>query len=176
MKNWIRMPVVACSACLVFLLASRGAYAQFSSANADTMMNAFNSEYYVDDGGGDAHYSSQNLSISHLPPGFWEQAELIEVAEDAATRNSAYLPTVTALLNGFLFRHGADWTSDKYNDDLMWAAIAFTRGYQLTHTSAFLDAAKANFDAAWTRGYDTVNDGMWWTTDNNRWQWNVRPL
>jgi hypothetical protein len=151
----------------VLLLTASSAHAQFTAANADTMMNAFNANYYVDDGGGNAHYSAQYSSVSKARPGFWEQAELIEVTEDAASRNSTYLSDVTALLNGFLAQHGTDWTSDQYNDDLMWAATAFVRGYQLTRNSTFLNVAKSNFDAAWARGYDTVNDGMWWNTSDD---------
>jgi hypothetical protein len=139
----------------------------YPSSNADILMDAFNTNYFVDDGNGSGHYSSQYASVSTTPPGFWEQAELIEGAEDAATRNSKYVATVSALLNGFLAKQTTNWITDKYNDDLMWGVIAFVRGYQLTGNTSYLADAKSNFDAAWARGYDPVNDGMWWNTSND---------
>ena len=152
----------------LLLCSTRVTYAQFTSANADTLMNSFQANFYVSNGSGSGYYSAQYATSANTTgPGFWEESEEIEATEDAALRNSTYVPLVTSLLNGFLLNHGTTWTSDTYNDDMMWATIAFARGYQITGVQNFKTVAKANFDLAYARGWDTTNGGLWWNTKNN---------
>ncbi|SRR5258708_4644581 len=152
------------------MLATMAAHAQYTAADANTLMDAYKANYYYDDGGGAGHFTGAYASGTQLGPGFWAEAEEIEAAEDAAARNATYKPLVTSLLKGFLYNHTSNWTgATSYNDDMMWATIAFLRGYHLTGTQNFLTVAKSNFDLTWTRGYDTVNGGMWWnTSDTNK--------
>ncbi len=152
----------------LLLCSARASYAQFTSADADTLMNSFQANYFVSKGSGSGYYSAQYATSANTTgPGFWTEAEEIEATEDAALRNSAYVPLVTSLLNGFLVNHTANWTSDIYNDDMMWATIAFARGYQITGVQNFKTVAKSNFDLAYARGWDTTNGGLWWNTKNN---------
>jgi predicted alpha-1,6-mannanase (GH76 family) len=97
---------------------------------------------------------------------FWQYAEQIETVEDAAERNPKYKPQVTELCNGFIRTYGRDWSDNIYNDDLLWACMAFTRAYNLTGNRVFLKYAKNNFDIVWARAYDTeLIPGLWWTTE-----------
>jgi predicted alpha-1,6-mannanase (GH76 family) len=99
---------------------------------------------------------------------FWKQAEEIECIIDAYewTTNSVCLQMVTNLLNGFADSHGTNWSHNIYNDDCMWASIAFVRGYLDTGNIWFRTIAKSNFDMAYSRGWDTnYGGGMWWTTE-----------
>ena len=143
------------------LLAAHQATA-FSDTDANTLMNALNSGYYTTSGG--AHF---NNTKSGGDSGFWQQAEMIEMVIDAAARNSSYTSQVTALINGFDSIRGTSWSGNTFNDDIMWACIAHLRAYNLTGNTAFRTTAKANFDMAYARSYDTVNGGFFWTSANN---------
>jgi predicted alpha-1,6-mannanase (GH76 family) len=78
----------------------------------------------------------------------------------------------------------ASWNT--YNDDIMWAVIALVRGYEITGNYDYLSQvrtrlyfsiewrwgesllwaqAEVQFNAVWSRGWDTVNGGMYWNTD-----------
>jgi len=138
----------------IFLLGEKS-YAQFSSADADTMMNAYNTAFLQTTGGN-----------SQFDSGFWGEAEQIEGVLDAYNRsgNSTYQTEITHLLNGFSATNGTNWSWDIYNDDCMWACIAYLRGYQATGNATFLTIATANFNMVMARGWDTVAGGLWWTT------------
>ncbi len=147
------------------LLLGPSAYAQFSSADADTLMNAYNNSFYATFGSGKAHFKNdQNGGVSY----FWTQAEIIEGLEDAYDRsgNVTYKNQISALLNGFSSDNGTDWSWNTYNDDICWACIAYLRGYQATGNSAFLTVAKSNYDMMYARAWDTTTfgGGLWWDT------------
>ena len=100
-------------------------------------------------------------------PGFWQEAEEIEGIEDANDRSGgAYTTEVAALLNGFIKAHGTDWSWNIYNDDICWAAIAYTRGYQATGNAAFRTIAKNNFDMMFARAWNPARGTLFWTTKN----------
>lgn len=98
----------------------------------------------------------------------WQEAEEIEVAEDAfywsqriGGDTSNYVTHVNNLCTGFIdnmtpgsyFGPGGslDWSGDVFNDDLMWASIAFARAYQITHNADWLTAAENQFNTVWKR-------------------------
>jgi predicted alpha-1,6-mannanase (GH76 family) len=99
---------------------------------------------------------------------FWTEAEMIEMAEDACQQspgNAARKHVVVALMNGFLYYHGSNWTRSIYNDDIMWMVIAAARAYALTGVTRYRDVAKLNFDLAYARSWSTdLGGGLWWTT------------
>jgi len=100
-------------------------------------------------------------------PGFWQEVEQIEGIEDANDRTGgAYKSQVAALLNGFIKAHGTDWSDNIYNDDISWAAIAYTRGYLATGNGTFLTIAKNNFDRMFARAWDPARGTLFWTTKN----------
>ena len=158
MKSIIKTKFPAWAVCAFAagaLLLGQKSYAQFSSTDADTMMNAYNTAFLQTSG-----------SDSQFDNGFWGEAEQIEGVIDAYNRsgNPAYLTEITQLLNGFSATNGTNWSDDIYNDDCMWACIAYLRGYQATGNSTFLSIATANFNMVWARGWDTSAGGLWWTT------------
>jgi len=63
--------------------------------------------------------------------------------------------------------NGSSWTYDDYNDDMTWAVIAFSRAFLITSNTTFLSVAESNFDAMFSRGWDTnsTGGGLWWSTD-----------
>ena len=70
-------------------------------------------------------------------------------------------------INGFIHGHSADWTTNRFNDDIMWITIACARGYLITGNKIWRDAARQNFDAVFARGYnDMLGGGLYWSTRN----------
>jgi predicted alpha-1,6-mannanase (GH76 family) len=98
---------------------------------------------------------------------FWHFAEEIEMVEDAIllTNSATYKNMVTQLCTGFTTHNGTDWSGNKFNDDLMWGAIAFARAYDATGNRSYLTIAEKNFNTAYDRGWDTNSGGMWQTTE-----------
>lgn len=137
----------------------------FTSTDADTAMSAFNNAFYT--GSGTSYYFKNDTSGGRS--GFWTQAELIELVEDAYDRTGSvsYSTQATYLYNGFVNYYGTDWSSNIYNDDILWICIASLRLYEITGNTAYRTVAKTNFDMVWARAYDTnLGGGLWWTTNN----------
>ncbi len=138
----------------------------FTAADANTLFNAYNTAFYVTNGG-NAYYKLNNGSGTG--PGWWTFAEEIEMAEDAyGSSPSAYRQNLVAsLCNGFIASNGTLWTGNQYNDDIAWAVIAFSRAYLITGNTTFRDIARNNFDAMFSRAWDTsfAGGGLWWRTD-----------
>ena len=144
----------------VAFLSSLVPAAAFTSTDANTLMNAFNTAFYVANGGNG--YVKKNKSGGDT--GFWTQAEIIEGVIDASERNSTYNSMVSSLLNGFASQRGTSWSGNSFNDDIMWACIANLRGYQRTGNTTYRSRAKSNFDMCYARAWDTSAGGLWWTT------------
>lgn len=155
----MRMRMISVVAvCLSFVFSAWA----FDSRDADAAFNAYNSHFYAN-GNGPAHYK-ENTSGGHS--GFWEQAEQIEMIEDAfdRTHDAATRLMIVQSIAGFVEAHGTLWTRNSYNDDITWMAIACARGYLATGYSAYSDLAKRNFDAMYARGWDSaLGGGLWWS-------------
>jgi hypothetical protein len=138
--------------------------AAFTSADADTATNAYLKAFVLQDG--DNSFIKGDQNGGHT--GFWQEIEQVEGVEDANDRtHGAYKTQVTALLNGFVKEHGPTWGNNIYNDDISWAVIAYTRGYEDTGNTAFRTIAKNNFDLMYARAWDPAKGALYWTTDNN---------
>ncbi len=106
---------------------------------------------------------------------FWRQALSIQMVEDVylRTKNPAHRTLITNLLNTFLQNEQGsgglyDWNWNEYNDDLLWAGIAFARGYQITGNTVFLNQAKYAFNRVYDRGWDNaLGGGIWWDIRKN---------
>ena len=150
--------------CSVIVLTG-GVASAFTASDADTIFNSYNNAFYVSSGG-NAYYKLD--TGSGTGPGWWTFAEEIEMAEDSYDRtgSSATRNLVTALCNAFIAQNGKLWTYDSYNDDITWAVIAFARAYQATGNTNFQGVAKSNFDAMYSRAWDTTftGGGLWWST------------
>ena len=161
MRTAPRVGVLTIAAAAVLGGAARGQSPD--AATRDRAMDAYNSVFYkADNGMGSFRLSSAGKTQNN----FWQYAEQIETVEDAAERSPKYKSEVTDLCNGFVLAHGRDWSDNMYNDDILWACMAFTRAHNLTGNTTFLKFAKENFDRVWTRAYDTkLIPGLWWSTD-----------
>lgn len=143
------------------------AYAQSPSAGTRSLaFDSYNNYFYISNGG-NAYYRN-NTNTSGRNPNFWHNAEMIEIAEDAYDRapSAGRAAIVAALCNGFTSQYGTDWSSNKFNDDLLWAAIAFARAKVITGNDNYGQIGAANFNRVWYRAWDTaLGGGLWWTTD-----------
>ncbi len=187
-RTSIGLIVVTCEAlaCLV-LVAACGSNATatsfpgpnlgltLSAVNARQSMAAFNKAFYHDKGGKGFY----RLSTSGGQFGFWQEAEMIETAEDyyRYTADPSYRRLVASLCAGFIAHFGTNWMN-KYqggatgrplgaraNDDIMWMVIAAVRAYNITGNAAYLQMAAKNFAASYARSWSSdFGGGMWWRT------------
>lgn len=137
----------------------------FPTNAVDAMFNAYSNAFYATHGSNAWFKSDQSGGVTD----FWEQAEEIECIIDAYewTSNANYRAVTAHLLNGFQREHGTNWTSNFYNDDCMWACIAFARGYLVTGDARYKDIARWNFNMVYDRAWDTnLGGGLYWTTTN----------
>ncbi len=158
--KWIAGGIAASA---IFLTTADRPASAFTSADADAAVNAYLEVFVLptrttafikgDQNGGD--------------PGFWQEIEEIEGIEDANDRTGgAYKTQVADLLNGFSKAHRTHWSYNIYNDDISWAVIAYTRGYQATGNTAFRTIAKNNFDMMFARAWNPAKGALYWTTKN----------
>jgi predicted alpha-1,6-mannanase (GH76 family) len=162
------------------------AYGQLTWQSASNLWNNFNNAFYVSAGSG-AYYKWQQGG-SFQSNDRWENAEMIEMATDRyiAEPNSQDNAILTALLNEFDSIYGKDWTSDQYNDDIMWCVLAHARAYMAIYTATKTVsssmknwAVNASNNFCWVYHgnhspnrvnpqYDnTFGGGMWWTNNSN---------
>lgn len=139
----------------------------YTADDANTIMDSYNTVFYerTESGG---HYKESQTQTEVIYQ-FWTQAEEIEGMLDAYGRTWSpdYKSKVTRLLRSFVTTHGDDWSGNKFNDDCMWACIAFSRAYLDTGISSFKQTAQKNFDRVYARAWDDkLGGGLWWTTDN----------
>lgn len=159
-ENTVRCPRCRwpLAAAVALLLAGTLAAPAFTTTDRSLAYGAYNNNmYFTLANGTQGYYRIQDGSGT--PTSFWQFAEQIELACDAADTT-----VVNQLCTGFTTHNGTDWSGNAYNDDIMWAAIAFTRAYLLTGNTTYRTLAKNGFNTAYNRGYDTVNGGMWWNT------------
>src|SRR6516164_7016125 len=135
----------------------------FTSADADQSFTAFNKAFYFTEGT-NGFYRATTEGGKTL---FWDRAEQMEMVLDVyeRTTNVACLTMFSNLFNGFIGDHGRIWTSNEFNDDIMWMVIACSRAFQQTANRVFRDAAKTNFDLCFARAWSTnLGGGLWWKT------------
>jgi hypothetical protein len=157
---------------ILILLGARQASAGWREVDAENAWNDFQGEFQYTWGASYQYEFSTNCVASGgaHQMGFWQEAELIELAVDAYENN----PTadneneVEGLCDGFVALHTDNWSGDTFNDDLCWACIAFLRAYNVTGTTRWLNDAEDNFNTVWTRGEDASDGGIWWTTGKTK--------
>lgn len=129
--------------------------------------DAFNKAFLVTKNG--SQYYRSTL-ISDEKDYFWGQALDIQMAEDVywRTKNSLHATLIENLLNTFIIQNvgttsPGDWGWNDFNDDILWAGLAFARGYQITNEPIFLEKAEYAFNLMYDRGWDTnLGGGIWW--------------
>ena len=121
-------------------------------------------------------YYKENQSSNHWAY-FWNQALIILMVEDRyyCRQDETLKSLITDLLNAFLEHEKnsktndtMDWTWNDFQDDLLWAGLAFIRGYQITGNERFLEQAKWDWEFLYNRGYDTaLGGGIWWSVEKS---------
>lgn len=144
---------------------------QVLNQRADSVYNAFNSAFLVEENNGNAFYKTalNNENKDY----FWQQALDIQSAEDNyfRTGNETDKVLITKLLKTFNIQNTQDWLWNEYNDDIFWADLAFLRGFEYTGDSSFLEQGIYGFDLAYYHtgnggdwGWDDALDGgLWWS-------------
>lgn len=120
-------------------------------------------------------YYRENQTSTHWSY-FWNQALIILMVEDRyeCRKDESLKPLITNLLDAFRQHEKnpktndiMDWTWNDFQDDLLWAGLAFIRGYQITGNERFLEQAKWDWEFLYNRGYDTtLGGGLWWDIHN----------
>ncbi|MBD8389138.1 glycoside hydrolase family 76 protein [Dysgonomonas sp. BGC7] len=134
---------------------------------ADEAFDAFNKAYLVSEKG--LQYYRETL-ISNEKDYFWGQALDIQMAEDVywRTKNPSQAILIKNLLNTFIKQNvgttpPGEWGWNDFNDDILWAGLAFARGYQITNEELFRQKAEYAFNLMYDRGWDTeLGGGIWW--------------
>jgi predicted alpha-1,6-mannanase (GH76 family) len=147
----------------IYLLTANAPAFAFSPTDANTVFSAFNSAFYVQSGTNGYFKNSQTDGSESY---FWTQAEMMECVIDTYewNSNSTAQAMITNLLNGFISNNGTTWVNaTAYNDDIMWAVMAFARGGIDTGNTNYCNLAKANFDACYARAWSTnLGGGLYW--------------
>lgn len=145
----------------MFMLGGVEAASAWTASEASLAESCYNNNfYYTLDNGAQGYY--RTCYGSGTPTSFWQSAEQIELLCDSGNATM-----VNEACAGFIAINGTSWSGNSYNDDLMWASMAFSRAYMLTGNANYKTYAKNAFDTAYSRGWDTVNGGMWWNTSDN---------
>jgi len=139
----------------------------YTVQDQDSAINSYISTFYTQ--AGDTGNFVMDDTKRDYPDGgsFWRMAEKLEVVEDAydRTHDDKYKALIVALYYGFIRVNGTNWMGNWYNDDLMWITMATVRAYEITGDMQYLTQAKSCFDSTWSRAYDPVNGGVWWSTE-----------
>lgn len=110
---------------------------------------------------------------------FWNQALVIFMVEDRydCRGDESMKPLIVKLLDAFSEHEKlpgttvgeySDWSWNDFQDDLLWAGLAYIRGYLITGEQRFLDQAKWDWNFLYSRGYsDDLGGGLWWSTAND---------
>lgn len=150
----------------VLILSSAVSARAYTAKDVETLASAFTSAFYSLSQNTNGYFkNTQTGGITY----FWGQAEMIECVIDAYewNGNPTHGAMITNLLNGFIKNNGSSWNWNIYNDDIMWAVLAFARGGVATGRSNYIAIAKSNFDMCYARAWDNVlGGGLYWTTDN----------
>ena len=163
----VRSRLVACLAAIAFLASGCGTRpaSRFKSPRADLLLEAHTRAFCQVQNG--RAWFKKNTEGGQAD--FWKSAEMMEMELDAFERTgqARQLALFEELFQGFIADHGADWSANTYNDDIMWMVIACARGYLLTGHAAYREAARRNFDACSARAWSgDLGGGLWWRTDN----------
>ena len=142
------------------------------ATSGGTALDAFNAAFLVTNGTQQYYKTSlQNGEKDY----FWRQALDIQAVEDVHESSPGPQTTtlVSHLLDTFLQQNRGsgglyDWNWNEYNDDLLWAGLAFARGYPITGNQTYLTQARYAFDRVYGRGWDSaLGGGIWWDIRKN---------
>ncbi len=148
--------------------AARSSAAVLGTNNMDAAFSALNSAFLVSNGNQRYYKESLNKSGKDY---FWRQALDIQAVQDVhdSVPRTETRDLTARLLDTFLEQNRGsgglyDWNWNEYNDDLLWAGLAFVRGHRITGNRTYLDQARYAFDRVYHRGWDgALGGGIWWS-------------
>ena len=149
------------AACLLTSVLATSARA-LTPAEADTAFRSLNQVYWD---AATKFFRKEETGATKAD--FWLEAQLWDTVMDQydRTHSETVKQQVNDLYDGFMARY-PDWTTNKYNDDIMWWTIGCTRAYQITKADRYLKQAKTSFDFVYNTFCDTnLGGGIWWTSD-----------
>ncbi|MDB5048164.1 MAG: glycosyl hydrolase [Fibrobacteres bacterium] len=150
-----------------FLLSIGSPVHAVSPEQAEKAIQAFNKAYWNAPG---KYFYKLDNKTGVLD--FWMSAHVWETLMDAyvLTGKAEYKQQIKDMYDGFVARNGSDWTTNDYNDDIMWWVLAATRAYDITGEARYLTQAKTHFDWIYRNQRDTVlGGGIWWkNTEHNQ--------
>jgi predicted alpha-1,6-mannanase (GH76 family) len=158
LKNALWSAPVFLAAALGSLLLAAPARA-VTLAEADTAFSALNKVYWDP-----ASKFFRKEEQGSTKADFWFSAQLWETVMDQYDRTGSadVKRQIDELYDGFIAEH-PDWTSNKYNDDIMWWAIACTRANKITNDERYLNKAKVSFDYVYDNYLDDkLGGGLYW--------------
>ena len=98
---------------------------------------------------------------------FWFGAQLWDTVmnEYDRTKSPTVKKQIDNLYDGFVKKY-PDWTTNKFNDDIMWWVISCSRAYEITHDERYLKKSKQNFDSVYNNYLDSnMGGGLYWIKD-----------
>ncbi|WP_428304051.1 glycoside hydrolase family 76 protein [Lacipirellula sp.] len=98
---------------------------------------------------------------------FWFSAQLWDTVMDQydRTHSAEARRQIDDLYEGFIEEY-PDWTTNKYNDDIMWWAIACARAYELTNDERYLKKSQESFDFVYDNFLDDkFGGGLYWLNE-----------
>ena len=146
------------------------------STLADSAFCYYNQAFLLDrinSEDGNIYYCHQQEHIKQSY--FWNYALVILMVEDRyqCLKDESLKPLISELLYAFMDTNNDkkvaegtfEWAYNIYTDDLLWAGLAFIRGYQITGDKTFLDIAERDWKHLYNQAYDEVyGGGLWWST------------
>ncbi len=147
--------------CQGMLLTATAAHA-VTPAEADAAFRALNKAYWDP-----AAKSFRKQEPGTTKADFWYEAQLWDTVMDQydRTHGKAVLGQIDEIYDGFLQEY-PDWTTNKYNDDIIWWAIACTRAFAITGQERYLKKAKASFDFVYDHFLDSaMGGGLYWLNE-----------
>lgn len=138
--------------------------------HTDAAFAALNSAFLISNG--DQRYYKESLDKTEKDY-FWRQALDIQAVQDVhdSAPGTETRELTGRLLDTFLEQNQGpgglyDWDWNEYNDDLLWAGLAFVRGHRITGDQSYLDQAQYAFNRVWDRGWDdALGGGVWWSVE-----------
>jgi hypothetical protein len=100
---------------------------------------------------------------------FWFSAQLWDTVMDQYDRTGGaeVKRQINEVYEGFIKEY-PDWTTNKYNDDVTWWAVACSRAYKITNDERYLKKAKVSFDFVYDNFVDDAVKAAEWTRGNIR--------
>lgn len=146
---------------------------QLRNTKADDIYHDFNKVFLLWSGDKNDYTFYREYVNSSDKLYFWQQALVILMVEDRYDfrGDPSTVSLITQLLDAFMHQEGTinsqgicDYKWNEYNDDLLWAGLAFIRGYKITGQERFLKQAIWTWDLMYNRGWDDELDGgIWWS-------------